>query len=721
MGKDCCAIGGKYANKLVDDVNKIYNYNDGGAITINGGIIEATFHGKYNGTAIGGPAGGTSTVTINGGAVTAVNNDEGAGIGGGSGAATITINGGTITASASKGAGIGNKATSGETNITINGGTVTASSSKGAGIGSGESSKGSVAVTINGGKVTTKSTTGAAIGNGKAGTGIATVIINGGTIDASTTNKLGNVTQYGAAIGCGVDSGKTSVTINNCTKVTARGGESAPGIGSTKSTGGIVTIKGGTVEAYGGHQAAGIGGANHCNSCTVVIEGGNVKAQGGGLAAGIGTGDGNGQTQGAITISGGTVSAIGGKWAAGIGGGNGNVAGTINISGGTVIVTRDGTDSEAVAHTAMDVGDGANSDANKDAYTRFTLSGSAKLYLQHDYLVTEHTNITSGYIFKQFETKPEDYSVVQVFGEQTLSENFCIETGKTMTVTNGASLNANSKLYVKGTLTRTGTASGNIYYPLTLTNCTADSSNTSTYGDSNELFGKADATISLTHALEGGYKFDSWTVTPNTVNVSNNRFTMPQHATTVEAKGTQVLWITQQPEPTTTIIYGDKAILSVTAQNSSGGTDGITYQWYKGTEKLPNETSKTLSLRYLDASTQPYSFYCEVSCNGVSINSNTATVTVNKAQASVTIDSDPSKTYDGTPVDTPSYTVSGSGFPKIEYKLQSEPADNAYTTTAPTDAGSYTVRVTMSENQNYKGASATKDFTISKAKEVTRK
>lgn len=210
--KDCCAIGGKYANKLVDDVNKIYNYNDGGAITINGGIIEATFHGKYNGTAIGGPAGGTSTVTINGGAVTAVNNDEGAGIGGGSGAATITINGGTITASASKGAGIGNKATSGETNITINGGTVTASSSKGAGIGSGESSKGSVAVTINGGKVTTKSTTGAAIGNGKAGTGIATVIINGGTIDASTTNKLGNVTQYGAAIGCGVDTRSWAIT-----------------------------------------------------------------------------------------------------------------------------------------------------------------------------------------------------------------------------------------------------------------------------------------------------------------------------------------------------------------------------------------------------------------------------------------------------------------------------------------------------------------------------
>ena len=165
----------------------------------------------------------------------------------------------------------------------------------------------------------------------------------------------------------------------------------------------------------------------------------------------------------------------------------------------------------------MDVGDGANSDANKDVYTRFTLSGSAKLYLQHDYLVTEHTNITSGYIFKQFETKPEDYSVVQVFGAQTLSENFCIETGKTMTVMSGASLNTGSnKLYVKGTLAKegTGSASGNIYYPLTLTNCTADSSNTSTYGDSNDLFGKAGSTITLTPTLPSGYKLVSWEVTP---------------------------------------------------------------------------------------------------------------------------------------------------------------------------------------------------------------
>lgn len=124
-------------------------------------------------------------------------------------------------------------------------------------------------------------------------------------------------------------------------------------------------------------------------------------------------------------------------------------------------------------------------------------------------------------------------------------------------------------------------------------------------------------------------------------------------------------------------------------------------------------TGSTLSLSNLDAGS--HSCYCQVSCDGVSMNSNTVTVKVNKAQASVTIDSNPGKTYDGTPVATPGYTViSGGGYPKIEYKLQSKP-DTDYKETAPTDAGEYTVRVTIPDSENYITGYATKDFTISKA------
>lgn len=49
---------------------------------------------------------------------------------------------------------------------------------------------------------------------------------------------------------------------------------------------------------------------------------------------------------------------------------------------------------------------------------------------------------------------------------------------------------------------------------------------------------------------------------------------------------------------------------------------------------------------------------------------------------------------------------------KYEYKLSSE--GSAYTTTAPTDAGDYTVRLTISVNKNFKDYTATANFTIEK-------
>ena len=692
--------------------------------TSNSGTLQVW--GAINHAAIGGSVESPDSgkITINSGTVTASTGNGGAGIGSGEGgsAGDITINGGDIKATANNGgAAIGTGKNGKSATITIkNCKKIYARSSGGAGIGSGENSSGDDKVTVNihGGKIDAHGRDGAGIGSGKNAPLSVDVNINGGDIYAQT-DGLSDPASHGAAIGGGYGATNTTVNIGGTAEVEAQGGDNAPGIGSIDPGGCSVTISGGTVRASGGTFGAGIGGGSlKQTSCPVTITGGTVTAYGGDCAAGIGSGYGDDSkttpySTGTIIISGGTVTANGKYFAAGIGGGAYCTAGQIQIDGGTVIANRDASNDGDILRAAFDIGDGATDSNMKKTYARYTLNGSAKLYLQNGYKEPNAQDAikplkNSGYIFNG---TPETYTAIRVYGAQTLNKDFCIEKDKTMTVMSGASLNTGSyNLYVKGTLTKTGTASGNIYYPLTLTDCTA-SGNTSTYSD--ELFGKADATISLTPALEGGYKLDSWTVTPSSVTVSDNSFTMPQQATTVEAKGTQVLQITQQPEPTTTIIYGDKAILSVTAQNSSGGTDGITYQWYKGTEKLPNETSKTLSLRYLDASTQPYSFYCEVSCNGVSINSKTATVTVNKAQASVTITGDPGKTYDGTPVATPC-TVSGSGFPKIEYKLQSKP-DTDYKETAPTDAGEYTVRVTMSENQNYEGASATKDFTIRKA------
>ena len=201
------AIGGNEGNEGND-----YG-GSGGAITINGGYVEAT---NTDGAGIGGGFGSHS---------------------GGSGGA-ITINGGNITASSQFGVGIGGGEAAGDGGsggkITINGGSVIATGVNGAGIGGGQGDGGEGGgsggtITINGGSVIATGVNGAAIGGGYSGGGTGgdggTITITGGSVIAT-----GNVN--GAGIGSGYGT---------------RGG-----------SGGEVMITGGTVKASSS-RGAGIG------------------------------------------------------------------------------------------------------------------------------------------------------------------------------------------------------------------------------------------------------------------------------------------------------------------------------------------------------------------------------------------------------------------------------------------------------------------------------
>ena len=93
-------------------------------------------------------------------------------------------------------------------------------------------------------------------------------------------------------------------------------------------TPGTIIINGGNINAYGGHQAAGIGGGLNgaATNTSVTINGGNVNAYGGRWAAGIGDGDSlqdNWTTKYtenySIVINGGKVNAVGGVGCPGIG------------------------------------------------------------------------------------------------------------------------------------------------------------------------------------------------------------------------------------------------------------------------------------------------------------------------------------------------------------------------------------------------------------------
>ncbi|MBQ6020917.1 MAG: InlB B-repeat-containing protein [Clostridia bacterium] len=255
-------------------------------------------------------------------------------------------------------AGIGGKEGAVGGNVVVNSGYVEALGEDGAGIGGGYGeNSGFQSVTINGGVVTaTGDGGGAGIGDGEDNTksGGSVITINGGTVKATGGNLVENRLSDGggAGIGGGEDSAHTgaSVIINGGT-VNAQGGDDSAGIGGGENSTDrrAVTINGGTVNATGGDGGittggggAGIGGGQNGGNGVIRINGGTVVAKAGGLdeqtdehGAGIGGGS-EGSQDNPIYITGGDVKAYGGVCGAGIGGGADGEGSDVYISGGTV-------------------------------------------------------------------------------------------------------------------------------------------------------------------------------------------------------------------------------------------------------------------------------------------------------------------------------------------------------------------------------------------------
>ncbi len=208
------------------------------------------------------------------------------------------------------------------------------------------------------------------------------------------------------------------------------------GAGSLNVTGGA------SATSYGG---AGIGGGYSQSGGDVIIEGGNVIATGGSNAAGIGGGAlGDGGT---TMIHGGTVTATGGKYAAGIGGGNSGAGGNITISGGNVTATG--------GENAAGIGGG-----NSGTSGTFSTGESGNAVIMADSIqdkTYKSASTTSGVIF--------DGDSGQVYGSSTLTKDFEIPSGKTLTVPENATLTVadgvtminKGTITINGTLTNSGT------------------------------------------------------------------------------------------------------------------------------------------------------------------------------------------------------------------------------------------------------------------------
>ena len=298
----------------------------------------------------------------------------------------------------------------------------------------------------------------------------------------------------------------------------------------------------GTGELYAyassGSDFAGIGGNKepYGTSGEITINGGNITAVGDGLGAGIGGGDMGGFE--CITINGGTVTATGGNNGGSSGIGTfegGSTSGTITISGGTVMATGTNHGIDASFMGTISTGN----DGHAVIFASYTNSMGS--YFR--YSSSQNRDSWRGVIFEG--------NSGQIYGDDiTPSESFEIPSDKTLTIDSGKSLTIpagktltvtgkltnNGKFYVDGTLNGTVNGNGDVYYNLAPTDCTVSSTGIEKHNE--KTYAKEESEITLTpDTPQVGYLFDSWEVSPESVQINNNNsFTMPNEALTVTAK-----------------------------------------------------------------------------------------------------------------------------------------------------------------------------------------
>lgn len=163
--------------------------------------------------------------------------------------------------------------------------------------------------------------------------------------DTTVTIENVNIRQYSYDCKAAMSvEGAGNTTLKLVGDNTLRGGDDSAGLekDDEHSTGKLTITAEDTsssLNAYGGHGGAGIGGGNQRSTSNLEIANGKIHTVGGLLGAGIGGGGfgGNGE----VSISGGEVTAQGGNFAAGIGGGA-QGSGKVTIKNGKVTAKTNG-------------------------------------------------------------------------------------------------------------------------------------------------------------------------------------------------------------------------------------------------------------------------------------------------------------------------------------------------------------------------------------------
>ena len=202
-----------------------------------------------------------------------------------------------------------------------------------------------------------------------------------------------------------------------------------------------------------------------------------------------------------------------------------------------------------------------------------------------------------------------------------------------------------------------------------------------------------------------GYTFTGW----NTV--ANGTGTAYKAGDTIKADTTITLyaqWTLDKPTISgiTTAVYGNTVTLT-----ANTAATGVSYQWYKGDTEIPNATGDSLTLSNV-ADSGDYTVKITVGTDIATSEPTTVTITKANGTASVSMEG---WTY-GETAKTPVPTSETNGTNGVTYQYKVKDAkDDTYSTTVPTNVGSYTVKATFPATDNYNEVTATADFVIAQA------
>lgn len=160
-----------------------------------------------------------------------------------------------------------------------------------------------------------------------------------------------------------------------------------------------------------------------------------------------------------------------------------------------------------------------------------------------------------------------------------------------------------------------------------------------------------------------------------------------------------------------TVSLNGNTIKDISVDNAKLSTDDYTVD--QGTITIKGEWLDTLAAgqHTLTVSYNPLGEKYVNNTNNQAPSTTQIALKVLKTNGQVSNLSNISKTYDGNPIDKPTFDKLGNGTATIEYEVNGK-----YTNIAPKDAGTYKVKVTVGEDNTYNAASNEREFTISPKK-----